>query len=916
MKKLKKVTPLVLSAAFIFTQTAAPVLALENTTREIRATFKTLLTGTQVSELKWNGSDWAQGLDFPNIDKYSDNSNDSKYANSIDEILVNGTKYKKDINEENSKLIFEISPYGLRIKDGAFVEGDNTILIKAKGYKNKEIHFSKNGKTYKLVSQKDIGDTSDGVQILNKDSLNQKIDNAKLIKQGTKTYKAFKTLQIAIQEAEKVRDTAKTQSELNNAVEALQNAINTFENTQLDPEKLENGEYTLSFRANVEGKDSSSMLQGAFDPKVKLTVKNGEMKISMLNTGLAKFLLDFSIESNGQYPKSEQKKIGEPDNDGTFKLQEFTIPIKNLSKMHKGAVLVTMMGGQITDIGKYEKYTKLDMTFGSNIEKGWTGYKYDIDNKNTPTDSALLEQVLVKKGFDLDGDKKISKAELQAISGELDLSSYKLTDISMLKDLSDKVTTLDISRNNIKVLPKGLLDNMTNLENFYAQANHITDIPENFFLNNNKISYVALSTNKLTAIDNKDFTGLSSVVEIDLGENSIESIDKNAFDGLNNLTSLSFSGNKLKEIPSSALKSLSSLKMIFLDNNFLSKIPDGIESLTKLEKIYLTRNRISEINSESFKNLQKLKHLVLNSNRISKIEKAAFVNNTQLEELRLYDNDLTSFNTDILPDNIKLRTLDLQMNNINKVDSFLRKLVGDAKIFPQKSVTALSLNVDKNQKLKWSQEFGMLDLLLWYNSTVSNMDKEITSIKEYKNMLASQGLENTDIVTIMNDKGYDWDIKTELQRKNDDGIFTTVSENISSDKADELSGSFKVNENGTYRIVKSIYPSTYGDKQYKYSIVSNEITVNQIQKPETPGTNPSETPTDGNINSSLASPESTNTKSEVSTKPVIGQYTNEVVTTPKTGDFTNIGVWASILTASAGMLAFIIRKKSRKEIQE
>ena len=117
MKKLKKVTPLVLSAAFIFTQTAAPVLALENTTREIRATFKTLLTGTQVSELKWNGSDWAQGLDFPNIDKYSDNSNDSKYANSIDEVLVNGTKYKKDINEENSKLIFEISPYGLRIKE-------------------------------------------------------------------------------------------------------------------------------------------------------------------------------------------------------------------------------------------------------------------------------------------------------------------------------------------------------------------------------------------------------------------------------------------------------------------------------------------------------------------------------------------------------------------------------------------------------------------------------------------------------------------------------------------------------------------------------------------------------------------------------------------------------------------------------
>ena len=70
------------------------------------------------------------------------------------------------------------------------------------------------------------------------------------------------------------------------------------------------------------------------------------------------------------------------------------------------------------------------------------------------------------------------------IEGPLDLSYQELTDISLLTNLSDKVTSIDLTGNKIEVLPEGMLDNLVNLETFYASSNLIGGIPEGFFKNN------------------------------------------------------------------------------------------------------------------------------------------------------------------------------------------------------------------------------------------------------------------------------------------------------------------------------------------------------------------------------------------------------------------------------------------------
>ena len=83
------------------------------------------------------------------------------------------------------------------------------------------------------------------------------------------------------------------------AAETQESAKRKAEAASADP--TEDGEYTLTFEAKQEGSDEKSMLAGYFDPKAKLTVENGKMYVTFLNTKLSSFLLDFTVASDGTY---------------------------------------------------------------------------------------------------------------------------------------------------------------------------------------------------------------------------------------------------------------------------------------------------------------------------------------------------------------------------------------------------------------------------------------------------------------------------------------------------------------------------------------------------------------------------------------------------------------------------------------
>lgn len=694
---------------------------------------------------------------------------------------------------------------------------------------------------------------------------------------------------------------------------------------ETDQQPIADGVYTLSFVANKDGGDSTSMLQGVFDPNVKLTVENGEMKISMLNTGLVSFLLDFSVESNGVYPTSTRVDVGTPDSTGAYPAQEFTFSISDLDKAHKGAVLVTAMGGQVSDIGNYDKYTKLDMTF-SNLQEGWNGYTFQ--ETTAPSGDEALTAALIDQGYDADSDGSISAEEIKAITGELNLADYDLTDISMLVgNLSDKVTSLDLSGNKINELPADLLKTATGLESLYMQNNLIYDIPENFFANSSNLKYLYMSTNMITGIEKGDMDGLDSVSEIDFGTNRIVNVESGAFSGLENLTSLAFSGNNLESLPDDFASNLPNLSMLFIDSNELTKIPNCVSDMTMLSSFYADHNSIDSISNIDFSKMENLKTVNLSSNRIKEIKSGTFATNSNIYTLNLSDNDLNEFTADVLPAGIGEIVLDLQLNHITAVDDEVRNIVGkDSKVFPQKTVAKISLTADKDGNISWTQDLSLLDLLMWYDSTTSIMDAEITDLDGYKQMLENEGYANKPINEIMDEKGYDWDVKTELQKQNTDGSWNVVSEETLSDQAESLSGDFKVTEDGVYRIVKSLYSSSYGDKSYKFSVVSESVDVNMdtagedtdnpgTDNPEDkPGTdNPEDKPSTDNPQDKPNSDENTpnDNKTYVNGDNNNSDNDNTKTNTVKTGDESNAaaaGVVA-VTAAAAGAMLALGRKK-------
>lgn len=782
----KKLLAYLLSATMAVTAAAPCVTMTAAATEDTSASVKTvqaaeedseeIVNGPEISEVT-GGTDWS-GTEYvylPQLDKYSDDANTKKYSGALIDseavsagtakVIVNDTEMIASWSDDHPELVYDFSySDGMKLCTGAFKDGENKIVLKAPGFNDKEIIVNRADGTYTFVSQKDLGNS------------------------GGNTDKPSE---------DKIKD------------------------------PTENGEYTLTFKAYEQGKDTESMIGSAFDQKAKLVVKDGEMKISVLNTALKDFLLDFSIETDGTYPSSEAKDYGRPDAKGEYPSREYTMTIKNIDKTHEAAALVTAMGGQESDKGSYDKYTKADITFTS-LAKGWEGYQKETDDSGKLTGSELTESVLART-YDTDGDKKMSDEEMAAISGELDLSGYDLTDVSILSKLSDKVTTLNLSNNDIAELPAGMLDNMTNLVNFYAEDNMIEDIPEGFFRNNRSVEWISLYGNKLKSIEKDDFAGLNKMTILDLSVNYIEKVAADSFADLTAIDMIGLSENELTDLPDGLFKPMAeTMTYLGIDGNHMTSLPEAISDARALKSLYAHENGLKSIAAVDFSGMKNLELVNLMHNSLTEIASGTFAKNSVLVSIDLYDNELRSLSTDVFSENAKsspMTKLDVRLNNMKVVDPAIRRLAQSFnKFYPQKSSLGLKVEKDGADGIRWSQQMDPMDLVFWFDETNSDKKVECTSADDYRTMLADNGWADKELSEVLDSKGYDWTVVTEVQKKNPDGSFTTVSKSEISDKADDKTGSYKVSS-GTFRVVKTVYSTLNSMTYLRYSAASDEVTA-------------------------------------------------------------------------------------------
>lgn len=762
---------------------------------------------------------------FPEIDRYSDNKQIKALTQQITKVTVNGTVYKDLISDSVKDTNGWVSNMtGLHLGTKAFKDGENTIVISSKGFedititvtkKDGQIHFV-SAKQKQHVTAEDRQSTELDVTTLEKaikeaDAIIAKESNKDAVKDLAEKLQVIKDSYKEIKDSKLLADTHRL----------LKDTIESYQAGEVSINNLTEGTYTLNFKANKENSEESSMLQGAFDKRAKLVVKaDGTMEISMLNTALGQFLIDFSIESKGTYPAAVRKQVGQKDINGSYIRSEFTMPIDDLDKLHKGAVLVSAMGGQESDLNHYDKYTKLDMTFSKTVTKDWSGYQVETDDKEKGVGTERLEKVLVKLGKDLDGDGKLSKTELEQIRGELRLDHYELTDISLLKHAKN-ITELHLDGNQITEIPKELFSQMKQLRFLNLRSNHLTYLDKDTFKSNAQLRELYLSSNFIHSLEGGLFQSLHHLEQLDLSKNRIGRLCDNPFEGLSRLTSLGFAENSLEEIPEKALEPLTSLNFIDLSQNNLALLPKTIEKLRALSTIVASRNHITRIDNISFKNLPKLSVLDLSTNEISNLPNGIFKQNNQLTKLDFFNNLLTQVEESVFPD-VETLNLDVKFNQIKSVSPKVRALIGQHKLTPQKHIAKLEASLD-GEKIKYHQAFSLLDLYYWEQKTNSAIDKELVSIEEYQQLLQEKG---SDTVSLLNDMQVDWSIVIQLQKKASNGQYVTVDEKLlSNDPKDDLTGEFSLKDPGTYRIRKALITKKFATQKEHIYLTSNDILV-------------------------------------------------------------------------------------------
>ncbi|KAM6921209.1 podocan [Xenentodon cancila] len=209
------------------------------------------------------------------------------------------------------------------------------------------------------------------------------------------------------------------------------------------------------------------------------------------------------------------------------------------------------------------------------------------------------------------------------------------------RTLPSSLYRLHLKNNKLKEIPAGVFDNMPNLRELYLQSNLLSSegIDNGTFSQLSSLECLDLSNNNLSVVPK----GLPrNLVLLHLEKNNIRSIPGDALNSVRNLEYLLLHNNKLRSrfIHPAAFQGLKKLHTLHMYNNLLERVPRGLPRRAKI--VMLLHNSISEIGHNDLTLLYTLTELNLSYNKLTspKINREAFRKLRMLETLDLSGNSL------------------------------------------------------------------------------------------------------------------------------------------------------------------------------------------------------------------------------------------------------------------------------------
>lgn len=232
-------------------------------------------------------------------------------------------------------------------------------------------------------------------------------------------------------------------------------------------------------------------------------------------------------------------------------------------------------------------------------------------------------------------------------------------------NLPPSLLRLHLKSNRLEKIPTGAFEDLQNLRELYLQNNLLTNdgMDNETFSHLNSLEYLDLSNNNLSVVPK----GLPrSIVLLHLERNAIRSIPGDALTSVRNLEYLLLHNNKLRSrsIHPMAFQGLKKLHTLHLYNNLLERVPRGLPRRAKT--LMLLHNHVSEIGRNDLSLLYTLTELNLSYNKLTnpKIHRDAFRKLRILEMLDLSGNSLHAVPLG-LPHNLKV--LEIKNNQLSMI---------------------------------------------------------------------------------------------------------------------------------------------------------------------------------------------------------------------------------------------------------
>ncbi|XP_050095980.1 toll-like receptor Tollo [Anopheles aquasalis] len=280
------------------------------------------------------------------------------------------------------------------------------------------------------------------------------------------------------------------------------------------------------------------------------------------------------------------------------------------------------------------------------------------------------------------GLKKLTNLTLRTYNTEWTSVSLEIAPKAFNSEIS-KLKRLDLSVNNIRSVPDGVICPLVKLEYLNLTQNRLRDLTRFHFSASlstrlskkcgNSIIMLDFSQNNIDNLPPAIFSGLGKLSDLRLQSNGLNFIADRALEGLVSLSRLDISQNRITNLPPELFSEAKHIEEIYLQNNSLNVLAPGIfTDLQQLQILDLSNNELTSewINPSTFKGLLRLILLDLSNNKLSKVEPTIFRDLSNMQVLRLQNNFIETIAINTFQGLTALHTLVLSHNRISAIDHF------------------------------------------------------------------------------------------------------------------------------------------------------------------------------------------------------------------------------------------------------